>query len=350
MSVSTPPSHRCPTCRSASVNARNLAVFIDGTSDKHGDKETNVMKLFNALPDEERLELTQRKQYYKGIGARDVDNLENKVDKAIAWNVKRNVIDAYKWLAGVYQEGDQIYLFGYSRGAYQVRALTSMIHEVGLVKENPTPEERFKEVYRLYCSIDPNKLETRNAAIKFKRTFCRPSVRIHFVGVWDTVSSLGLIKKDIHLTSSACVTNACHFRHALALDERRVKFMAEYFTEMNPHHTNVQSSRPAVGDVKEVWFAGCHSDVGGTSRAVAAEVLDPPEKLVPVHAGNVPLLWMRREAEAEGLVFESERFAWHPEDVDLGRKDTMNHAWKFFEILPIRHQISFSGTGKHQRR
>ena len=70
----------------------------------------------------------------------------------------------------------------------------------------------------------------------------------------------------------------------------------------------------------------------------------------PVHAGNVPLLWMRREAEAKGLVFTSERSAWHPEDVALGRRDAMNVAWKFCEILPIRHQISFSGTGKHEWR
>ena len=76
----------------------------------------------------------------------------------------------------------------------------------------------------------------------------------------DTVSSLGLIKRDVHVTESASVINACHFRHALALDERRVKFMPEYFLEMNAHHS-AGSPRSAVSDVKEVWFAGSHSDV-----------------------------------------------------------------------------------------
>ena len=76
----------------------------------------------------------------------------------------------------------------------------------------------------------------------------------------DTVSSLGLIKRDVHVTESASVTNACHFRHALALDERRVKYIPEYFLEMNAH-CSVKSPRPSDADIKEVWFAGSHSDM-----------------------------------------------------------------------------------------
>ena len=75
------------------------------------------------------------------------------------------------------------------------------------------------------------------------------------------MSSVGLVKKDVHVTESASVTHACHFRHALALDERRVKFMPEYFLEMNPLRTNIRSHQPAANDIKEVWFAGSHSDV-----------------------------------------------------------------------------------------
>ena len=75
------------------------------------------------------------------------------------------------------------------------------------------------------------------------------------------MSSLGLIKQDVHITASASVTNTCHFRHALALDERRVKFLPEYFVEMNPHPLLIKGPRPHVSDVKEVWFAGYHSDV-----------------------------------------------------------------------------------------
>ena len=93
--------------------------------------------------------------------------------------------------------------------------------------------------------------------MKFRKEFCWQNVRIHFVGVWcveslimtfvpriltltrDTVSSLGLVKKDVHITSSATVTNACHFRHAFALDERRVKFLPECFVEVSAHRGSI---------------------------------------------------------------------------------------------------------------
>ena len=83
----------------------------------------------------------------------------------------------------------------------------------------------------------------------------------HLTSIRDTVSSVGIVKTDVHITASATVTNACHFRHALALDERRVKFMPEYFSEMNTHRHEIESRRFTGSDVKEVWFAGCHSDV-----------------------------------------------------------------------------------------
>lgn len=92
----------------------------------------------------------------------------------------------------------------------------------------------------------------------------------------DTVSSLGLIKKDVHITASATVTIACHFRHALALDERRVKFMPEYFAEVNAHHSTIQTQRSNVSDVKEVWFAGGHSDVYVICRSTQRAKLTQP--------------------------------------------------------------------------
>ncbi|KAF8552285.1 hypothetical protein OG21DRAFT_1535523 [Imleria badia] len=268
MSASTPPQHRCPTCSSTSVNPRNLVVFIDGTSNKPGPKNTNVKKLHDHIFINES-PVEQHIFYLEGIGAYEVDglSLSSRMGKAIysglqvafARNVEQNVQKAYRWLVSNYHHGDQIYLFGFSRGGYQVRALAGMIHEVGLLREHS--EERVKQAYHRYVSIHPNNPKTKETAMQFKKDFCREGVRIHFVGVWDTVSSLGIIKKEVHITSSASVTNACHFRHALALDERRVKFMPEYFLEVNAHRSDIRSPRPPIGDVKEVWFAGCHSDV-----------------------------------------------------------------------------------------
>ena len=67
-----------------------------------------------------------------------------------------------------------------------------------------------------------------------------------------------------------------------------------------------------------------------------------------VHAGNVLLLWMRCKAAAHGLVFEPNEFSWDPEDVKIGRRDSMKFRWKIAEVLPFHHQVSFSGTGKHK--
>ena len=152
-----------------------------------------------------------------------------------------------------------------------------------------------RRAYGHYLSIDPHKPETREMAAEFKGTYCWPGVRIHFVGVWyyqsfhsfprwylrltfirDTVSSLGLIKGDTFVSTSASVINASHFRHALALDERRVKFMPEYFQEMNTQHNNILRVG-AKSDVKEVWFAGCHADVYVTYRPTQTTNLMCPD-------------------------------------------------------------------------
>ena len=92
---------------------------------------------------------------------------------------------------------------------------------------------------------------------------------------------------------------------------------------------------------------------GGTSRPDVTGVTVPDStynERYPIHSGNVTLQWMRHEAAAQGLIFKSGAIAWCPEDVDLGRKDSMNLVWKLFETLPFRHQVSFSGTGKHKLR
>ncbi|KAF9227005.1 hypothetical protein BS17DRAFT_664677, partial [Gyrodon lividus] len=210
---------------------RNLVVCIDGTSNKFGQNNTNVLKLFAGI--DLKTSDSQPKQYAyytSGIGTRPTETLNNifsrmeravsdRLSMAIAWNVEEIVKEAYGWIARTYQEGDQIYLFGFSRGAYQVRVLAGMIHEVS---------SRTYRAYDHYRSIRSQNPKTRGIAKEFKKTFSRIGLRVHFVGVWDTVSSVGLMRGDVFLSTSSSAAHACHFRHALALDERRVKFMPEY--------------------------------------------------------------------------------------------------------------------------
>ncbi|KIJ05523.1 hypothetical protein PAXINDRAFT_141239, partial [Paxillus involutus ATCC 200175] len=231
------PCIKCTAPRHSNAEPRNLVVCIDGTSNKFGRKNTNIVKLFAKIdwdPADPALP-RQRAYYSSGLGTRPkawhvvgrsqrwVSNL---LEEAVAWNVEEIVQDAYGWLAKEYREGDQIYLFGFSRGACQVRMLAGMIYQVGLIKT--VTDRQVGTAYEHYMAVRSRKLHAKDTASAFKQTFCWPDMKVHFVGVWDTVSSVGLGKEDVFLSSSSSAEHACHFRHALALDERRVKFIPEY--------------------------------------------------------------------------------------------------------------------------
>ncbi|KAJ6596201.1 hypothetical protein DFH09DRAFT_1407201 [Mycena vulgaris] len=322
--------------------SRNLIVSIDGTSNQFGDHSTNVVELYSRIRDDPSAE--QLTYYNCGIGtyvprrAKTFkywrQRLDNVVDLAIAWRIGG--------FATSISPGDKIFLFGFSRGAYQVLTLAGMIEKVGLV--NTGNQELIPFAFEIYTQRLKGK-ETDEAPImapRFKETFAR-TVKVHFVGAWDTVSSVGLVRqKPLPLTSSA--EHICIFRHALALDERRVKFLPEYLdggnshsssanglarkasmmvgAEMTPEQisahgteqswvsqesktepksrraTDVQfsSAPPAaprsrkVTNTKEVWFAGTHSDIGGGLK-----------NNLDLNLSSVPVLWMENEAASAGL-------------------------------------------------
>jgi uncharacterized protein (DUF2235 family) len=147
-----------------------------------------------------------------------------------------------------FEPGDRVYLFGFSRGAYTARALCGMLHIVGLLTEDS--EALIPYAIRV---IKRRHIDFRVAA-EFKNTFsqdCKP----HFVGVWDTVSSVGWVYNAVRFPFVNAGKNPDFhiIRHAVSIDERRAFFRQNLFGLAN----NPQQ------DVKEVWFAGVHSDVGG---------------------------------------------------------------------------------------
>ncbi|KAF9227029.1 hypothetical protein BS17DRAFT_695778 [Gyrodon lividus] len=272
---------RCTTCNAQpNPKSQNLVVCIDGTSNRFGQNNSNVVKLFAKINLETQDPQPKQYTYYtNGIGTRPktlnvfdrvARAVSDKFDMAFAWNIEEIVKDAYGWLARMYQEGDQIYLFGgawrmitravgFSRGAYQVRVLAGMIHEVGLIR-SPT-EKQVGAAYDHYRSIRWQNPQTRGMVKEFKKTFSRIGLRVHFVGVWDMVSSVGLVQGDDFISTSSSAARACHIRHALALDERRVNFMPDYFHEMNARPDMNAGDGEGKNKIKEVWFAGSHSDV-----------------------------------------------------------------------------------------
>ncbi|KAK0475712.1 hypothetical protein IW261DRAFT_1340313, partial [Armillaria novae-zelandiae] len=282
----------------------NLVVCLDGTSNQFGHWNTNIVELHNQILKESK-DRNQFTFYSCGIGAyvpptacQLVTWYNNTIDKAIAKNFREIVEKAYQWLADHYSDGDRIFMFGFSRGVYQVQALAGMIEQVGLVFSRNTVQATLFLLTLNSCISDiRDEADARALADNFKQTFSR-DVKVHFVGVWyrDTVASVGIPQKHpLPLTTVAY--HICTFRHGLALDEYRVKFLPTYLAggwTPNLQLDEYFDTDDKLMNAKEVWFVGSHSDV----------------------LGIVSLLWMENQAIDAGLRFEKQDLWWR---MDVGR-------------------------------
>lgn len=198
--------------------------------------------------------------------------------------INKMICRAYGYLASHYREGDRIFLFGYSRGAFAVRSLAGVIDRVGLLRREEATERNVRQAYRHYRD-DPG----GEAALVFARTYCHQEAPVEVVGVWDTVKAIGLRLPVIwKLTQRASAfhntqlgLNVRHGFHALALDETRNVF-APVLWSCPPRWE---------GHVEQVWFRGAHGDIGGQ--------LGDFDAARPL--ANIPLSWMLSRAEACGL-------------------------------------------------
>ena len=260
---------------------KRIVVCSDGTGNTAiKGRGTNVFKLFEAVDlDSHRYDHTVTPQiaiYDDGVGSEDFKPLKL-LGGATGWGLSRNVRHLYAELARVYDPGDEIYMFGFSRGAFTVRTLVGMIGACGMLNPRRLRERNRRafhaavaEAYRAYRACYQPRLKslfvapTRARATRFKENFSYPvETRVRFVGVWDTVDAVGLpfhlgdlINATVYRFKfpdhklSAIVDRACH---ALAIDDERQTFHPLMWTET-----------PADGPrVSQVWFAGAHSNVGG---------------------------------------------------------------------------------------
>ena len=176
--------------------AKNIVICCDGTGDEYGDRNSNVVQLYRALIiDGQR----QVGYYNPGVGTEGSPTSTNKLRAAISVitglaigaGILDNVSDAYRYLMNVYEQGDNVYLFGFSRGAYTARAIAGVLRMFGLLC--PGNEGLIPYVVRMYARRTrkaAGKVHTFDVASGFKATFCRPCPP-HLVGVWDTVPSVG---------------------------------------------------------------------------------------------------------------------------------------------------------------
>ncbi|KEP46130.1 DUF2235 domain protein [Rhizoctonia solani 123E] len=203
--------------------SRTLVLCFDGTGDQFDQDNSNIVQFFQLLKKDDRNK--QMVYYQAGLGTSSKHfitpvaiALSKAFDMAIAHGLSDHVTDGYEFLMQNYIEGDKICLFGFSRGAYTARALAGMLHKVGLLP--PFNYQQVPFAYHMYQRDDNEGWEMSNG---FKQAFSI-DVEIHFMGLWDTVNSVGLLPRELPFAKSNYVVR--NFRHAVALDERRAKFKA----------------------------------------------------------------------------------------------------------------------------
>ncbi len=212
--------------------------------------------------------------------------MDSVIDQAVGTSFVHHVLSGYQFLMRYYSPGDHIYIFGFSRGAYTARFLAEMVNDIGLLSKGN--EEMVHFAWTTFSdfqtSLSKSEDEEKKQAYMetFKETFCRPSVEVHFLGLFDCVNSVGQFELPLFRKSSSYVPirGAQHIRHAVSINERRLKF--------KPALYQLDDSNPQDDKrLKEMWFAGNHADVGG-----GWEPQDEKRLL-----SDIPLAWMIGEIE-----------------------------------------------------
>ncbi|REJ74020.1 MAG: DUF2235 domain-containing protein [Acidobacteria bacterium] len=288
---------------------RKIVLCCDGTNNQLREHYSNVAKLRRLLVTDDR----QVVFYDPGVGTGahpglvlgPSQQLYRVLGLGVGYGFDDNLEQAYTFLMEHYEEGDEIYLFGFSRGAYTARVLAGWLKRCGLLhrgNQSLVPYAR-----RLYAQ------KRHVAAQRFAKSFSSRQVEVAFLGLWDTVSSVGFALNQTFLDTR---TNRIvrRVRHALAIDERRAFFRPNRWT-------------PTPGprqDVREVWFAGCHSDVGGGH----------PEERPHSGLSKIALRWMIEEAVAA-----------NPADPLRVRADQMRD---LFERDDSRHSVPSPAAPVHE--
>ena len=248
---------------------KNIVLCYDGTSNEFGQNNTNIVKTFEFLQKNDK----QIAFYDAGVGTFDTTQtistkIKTLMGKAFGYGLQKNINDGYEYLMSNFVAGDQVFIFGFSRGAFTARALAGMMYHFGVLQKDS--KNLIPYVARMYNE------KNFKTAKRFKEVFsktCKP----YFIGVWDTVASLGYLygkkffdQKLNHDTKYAY--------QAIAIDEQRKKFPISIWDENQKINNQI---------IEQVWFAGVHADNGGG--------------YLEHGLSDLTLAWMMDQAEAAGL-------------------------------------------------
>lgn len=267
---------------------KRIVICADGTwsrpeKDPKKDVPTNVLKLARAIQPTGVDQVTQQVFYDWGVGS----YYDPVSGGATGLGLHKNIMDDYRYIVQNYSPGDDLYLFGFSRGAYTIRCLCGMINNCGILKRPDAP--LIQEAFNLYKKSGKAFAPKGEASIKFRNNHSHENKDVKFAGVWDTVgamgipiSFLGLFDDKDEFYDTKIGSNVRIARHALAIDEHRTDF-----------EPTIWIPRENL-DIHQVWFAGAHCDIGGSYK---------PDNDGTMLSDNA-LAWMIREARTAGLDIE----------------------------------------------
>jgi len=257
--------------------SKNIVLCLDGTGNQLKAKgNTNVVRLFELL---DLSDPSKQIAYYDpGVGTFSAQGTWTPAGRrttkllglAVGYGLRTNLGEAYTYLMQHYCPGDRIFIAGFSRGAYTARALTGMLNAVGLLR--PGSENLVQYAVSCYCRSKRWSDDDWRQLHLFAGTFSRKvdgytRIPVEYLGLWDSVKAAGILRWNLRWLFTRKIPNARSVRHAVSIDEKRRPYR-EYLIEdrgSSPAaHGGADRHTAAEHHVEEVWFAGVHSDIGGT--------------------------------------------------------------------------------------
>ena len=266
---------------------KRLIFCCDGTWNSHDDESpTNVFKLRNLIVPTAPDGTAQSIYYDAGVGTAG-SIFRRAIDGATGRGLPENIRQAYRSLIDHYEDTDEIFLFGFSRGAYTVRSLAGLIRNCGILQRKY--KHLVDEAYSVYCSRRKADAPGGVHAKSFRAQHAvADTTRIRFVGVWDTVGALGnpilrhsLINRRLRFHDVNLSSKVDFAYQALGIDELRKHFTPSVWKKQA--HAPTQT-------MEQVWFIGAHSDIGGGYRDKALS--------------KITLNWLLEKASSVGLVID----------------------------------------------
>lgn len=281
--------------------SRKLIICLDGTGNEVEQNESNILRLYKCLKHNEN----QLIYYEPGVGTLSTRPFAKSLfakaglvaGLAFGWGLHANVLHAYSFLCQNYRDGDRLYFFGYSRGAYTARVLAGFINDFGLVA--PHELHLIGPVFQAWRKLRRDGPNEQFAPLRISEQFFHlRRVPIRFLGLWDTVSSMIRLRLqkgtfiEFGTHSSVDVNPSVKsVRHVLSIDETRRFFRQQMWTEGQDYHgTRFRNKKsPPMQDVKQVWFPGTHTDVAGSIPEAEAGL------------AKQTMQWMRHELDQLGV-------------------------------------------------